>query len=86
MRNPEKHDLYPMMVIFHMAKVAVRCAGCYISKCGIDDSLIEVEIFGSKTAQSVLIRSLYVRLFQGMLIISEGIETLHCIVFCKNNN
>ena len=58
--NPEEFaDLFPMMDAFHMTKVALKCAGKYITGSGMDDALIEAEIFDSKTVQSVLNRTHY---------------------------
>ena len=79
--SEEFADLFPMMGAFHMTKVALRCAGKYITGSGMDDALIEVEIFGSKTVQSVLHGIHYARSFQGMLIISEAIQTLQWNAF-----
>lgn len=87
MNNPADFcDLYPMMGAFHMTKVALRCAGTYLSGCGIEDGLIETEIYGSKTVQSVMSGSHYVRSLQGMLIISETLDTLRWSAFWKNYN
>lgn len=53
--NPDEFgDLYPMMGMLHMTKVALHCAGRYITGSGMDDSLIECEIFGFKTRDAVL--------------------------------
>lgn len=74
------------MGIFDMKKVALLCAECYHSGCGIDDALIEAEVFGSKTLQSVLSGTHYVCSIQGMLIISEAIETLCWNAFWNKND
>lgn len=54
--------------------------------CGIDDALIEAEIFESKTVQSVWRRTHYACLLEGILIISEGIETLRWNAFWNKND
>ena len=59
-----------MMGTFHMTKVALQCAGSYISGCGMIDALIETEIFLSKTVQSVLSGGHYFRSLHGMLIVT----------------
>ena len=46
--------LFPMMGIFHMAKVALHCAGKYFKGSGIDTALILAECFGKNTIESVL--------------------------------
>lgn len=63
-------DLYPMMWMFHMTKIALRSAGRYITGSGIDDALIEFDIFGIKILDADLKGKHYVRAFQGMLIVS----------------
>lgn len=84
LNNPDDFgDLYPMMGMFHMTKVALRCAGRYITGSGIDDALIECDIFGIKTLDSVLKGKHYVRAFHGMLIVSEVIESLIWKAFWK---
>ena len=42
-------NLFPMMGIFHMAKVALHCAGKYFKGSGIDIALILAKCFGSNT-------------------------------------
>lgn len=52
-------DLFLMLGMFHMAKVLLRCAGRYLSGSGVDDALIECEVFGKKTLAAVLSGSHY---------------------------
>ena len=49
MSNTDDFDLYPMMGMFHMSKVALRCAGRYITGSGMDDALIEIDIWKQDT-------------------------------------
>ena len=58
--------LFPMMGIFHMAKVALHCAGKYFKGSGIDTSLILSKCFGKNTVESVLPGGHYVRSLLGM--------------------
>ncbi len=86
MTEPQQFcDLYPMLGAFHMAKVLLRCAGRYLSGSGLDDALIEAEVFGKKTLVSVLSGGHYVRSFQGMLILSEMITALAWQAFWGSN-
>ena len=39
-----------MLGMFHYAKVFLRCAGRYLSGSGVEDALIESEVFGKKVA------------------------------------
>ncbi len=48
------YDIYPMMGMFHMAKVLLRCAGKYLTGSGMEDALIESEVFGKRVLQSLL--------------------------------
>ena len=47
-------DIYGILGGFHYAKVLLRYIGRYISGSGLDDALIEAEIFGKRTLISVL--------------------------------
>lgn len=77
MNEPDNFkDLFPMLGTFHMAKILLRCAGRYIAGSGIDDALIEGQVFGKKTMNSVLSGGHYVRSFKGMLIIAEALYSL----------
>ena len=67
-------DIYAMLGAFHYAKVFLRCAGRYIIGSGIDDALVEAEIFGKQTLNTVLTGSHYYRSLQGMLMIVEVID------------
>ena len=70
---------YPFLIYedyFHIAKVLLLCAGRYITGSGLDDALIEGQVFGKKTILSVLSGGHYIRSFQGMLIVTEALSTL----------
>ena len=60
--HPEEFPkLFPMMGIFHMAKVALHCAGKYFKGSGIDTALILAAFFGKNTIESVLSGRHYIR-------------------------
>ena len=69
-------NLFPMMGIFHMAKVALHCAGKYLKENSIDIALILARCFGTNTIESVLSGGHYVRSLLGMQIFKEGFEIL----------
>ena len=73
---PKFPNLFPMMGIFHMAKVALHCAGKYLKENSIDIALILARCFGSNTIESVLSGGHYVRSLLGMQIFKEGFEIL----------
>ena len=54
-------NLFPMMGIFHMAKVALHYARKYFKVSGINIALILAKCFGSNIIESVLSRDHYVR-------------------------
>ena len=63
-----------MLGAFHYAKVLLCCAGRYINGSSVDDALVETEIFGKQTLNTVLTGSHYYRSLQGMLMIVEVID------------
>ena len=65
-----------MMVMFHMTKVILHYEERYITGSGTDDALIECGIFAIKILDAVLKTRHYVHAFQGMLIVSEIVESL----------
>ena len=54
-------DLFPILGMFHFAKVLLRCPGRYLRGSGIDDALIESKVFGPNTISTVLSGGHYVR-------------------------
>ena len=63
-------DLFPVLGMFHYTKVLLRCAGRYLLGSGVDDVLIQNEVFGKKVLNSVLNGTYYVRSLQGLFIVS----------------
>ena len=86
MVNPsEFKELYPMLGMFHFAKVALKCAVRYLTGCGIEDALVEAEMFGIRTLQTVLQHGThYMRSLQCMLIIEETLRKLQWQNFWEN--
>ena len=69
-------DIHGMMGMFHWVKVLLKCAGRYLRGSGIEDALIETEVFGKLTLKFVLEGTHYVRSFQGLSMISDVITSL----------
>ena len=69
-------DIHGMMGMFHWVKVLLKCAVRYMRGSGIEDALIETEVFGKLTLNSLLEGTRYVRYFQGLSIISDVISSL----------
>ena len=75
--HPSKFpNLFPMMGIFHMTKVALQSAGKYLKGSGIDIALILAKCFGSNTFKSVLSGDHYLCSMLGTQMIKEGFEIL----------
>ena len=77
LKCPEKFKpLVPCLGGFHMAKCLQHCTGKYIKGTGLDDVLLETNIFGKKTIEQILNGTHYVRSLRGFIIIVEAIERL----------
>ena len=74
--SSEFPNLFPMMGILYMAKVAWHYAGKYFKGRGNDIELILTKCFGSNAIESVLSGDYYVRSLLGMQIIMEGFQIL----------
>ena len=69
-------DLFPMLGMFHYTKVLLGCAGRYLLGGGVDDVLVENEVFGKKVLHSVLNETHYVRSLQRLCIVSDMLSSL----------
>ena len=74
--SSEFPNLFPMMGILYMAKVASHYAGKCFKGRGSDIELILTKCFGGNTIESVLSGHYYVRSLLGMQIIKEGFQIL----------
>ena len=82
MHNPHIFkNLFPMLGTFHMAKNACRCAGKFLRGSGIEDSLIESEIFGPKVLETVLGGTHYYRSLKGLSIVEDALKRLKSEAF-----
>ena len=78
-------DLFAILGMFHFEKVLLRWEGWYITGTGINDALIESNIIGSKTLNTVLSGGHYVRSLSGMLIVADVLDSLMCKAFLNSN-
>ena len=53
---------------------------------GVEDTLIELNIFGLKTVETVLTGSHYYRSLNGLMIVAEEIKRLKCEAFWKTHS
>ena len=70
---------------FHMEKVIIACIGQYLGDIGIENVLVENEIFGPISVKGVMNGSNYIRGKRGMNLICEAIFRLQLDQFFKNN-
>lgn len=72
-----------MLGSFHTAKVIKHCIGKSLTGSGIQDVLIETEVFGVKPVESVMKGTHYVRSLRGIIITPEAIEAMKWYAFWK---
>ena len=85
MHEPDAfNDVHAVMGMFHFTKVILRCAGRYLRGSGIEDALIEQDIFGKLTLKTVMEGTHYARSFTGMIMISDMINGLIWEAFWSN--
>lgn len=77
-------DIHGMMGMFHWVKILLKCAGRYLQGSGIEDALIETDVFGKLTLNSVLEGSHYVRSFHGIIMISDLMSSLAWAAFWQS--
>ena len=69
-------DIHGMMGMFHWVKILLKCAGRYLQGSGVEDALIECDVFGKQTLHSVIEGTHYVRSMKGIIIISDMLSAL----------
>ena len=77
--------LVPCLRGFHMAKCVQHCIGKYIRGSGLDDALVETQVFGKKVIEQVLNGTHYIRSLRAILILVDSINRLKWDVFWENN-
>ena len=70
---------------FHMEKVVIACIGQYLGDIGIENVLVENEIFGPISVKSVMNGGNYIRGKRGMNLVGGAIFRLQLDQFFKNN-
>ena len=76
---------YEDQCVLCLVKTACHCAGKYITASGLEDSLIECDIFGTKTIQQVLHGTDYRRSLKGLMKLDESIGRLRWEAFIIRN-
>ena len=64
-------DLYPCMGPFHWCRVLLKCQGKLLRGTGMDDVLVECEVFGPVVLDTALNGHHYARALTGILIVEE---------------
>ena len=72
--------------MFHFVKAGLHCIGKMLKGSGMDDALVEAEIFGLKTLESVKHGTHYIRSLQGMHIVANALESLKWKALLKTVN
>ena len=57
----EFKNIIPMFGGFHMAKALLHCIGKYLKRTGLVDILIQIDKFGIKVVEAVVVGTHYVR-------------------------
>ena len=85
--EPELFDkLLPCMGPFHWERILLKCQGRLLRGSGIDDALVECEVFGKGVLESVLNGTHYYRSFAGMLIVEDIILSLMWRAFWESHD
>ena len=69
-----------------MAKCVLHCIAKYLNGCGLEDGLVETNIFGIKVLESVISASNYTRVLRGIKILPLAIETVKWQAFWASHN
>ena len=77
--------LVPCLRGFHMAKGVQHCIGKYIRGSGLDDALVETQVFRKKVIEQVLNGTHYIRSLRAILILMDSINRLKWDAFWENN-
>ena len=70
--HPEKfNNIFLGIRGFHLEKVVIGCLGAYLESSGIQNLMVEEEIFGPTVVNSVMNGGNYIRGKRGMSLIAE---------------
>ena len=78
--------LIPFLGGFHMAKCTLHCFWKVVRGSGLEDGLIETEVFGEKSIETVFGATNYVRSFRGLLIVESAMNRIKWIAFNDESN
>ena len=71
---------------FHMEKIVIACCGTYLANTGIENILVEHEIFGPGVVKSVMSGSNYIRGKRGMILVAEALTRLQLETFSSESH
>ena len=77
--------LVPCLGAFHMAKCVQHYTGKYIRGSGLDDALVETQVFGKKVIEQMLNGTHYIRSLRAILTFVDSINRLKWDAFWENN-
>ena len=76
LHEPESFkDIFLCMGPFHWTKILLRCQGRLLRGSGIDDGLVECDVFGPGVKDSALNGSHYVRSLICISLLTSGIKS-----------
>ena len=78
--------LLPCVGRFHMVKCMHHCIGKYIQGSGLDDALVETQVFGKKVIEQMLNSTHYIRSLRKILMLVDSMNRLKWDAFWENNN
>ena len=85
--NPKEFDkLISMLGSFHTVKVVEHCIGKYLRGSGVEDALVETDVFGLKAVESMVNGSHYIRSLRSIIILADALNTLKWEAFWKTND
>ena len=70
---------------FSHGEMCATLYGKYIRGSGLDDALVETQVFGKKVIEQVLNGSHYIRSLRAILILVDSINRLKWDAFWENN-
>ena len=77
--------LLPCVGRFHMVKCMHHRIGKYIQGSGLDDALVETQVFGKKVIEQMLNSTHYIRSLRKILMLVDSMNRLKWDAFWENN-
>ena len=80
--NPEMFsNIFLRLGGFHMEKTVIACCGTYLASTGIENVLVEHDIYGPGVVKSLMNGSNYIRGKRSMVLLAETLQSLQLDAF-----